>query len=171
MSSHRYLGGVTVGSLIPGAAGIHAQLLGKLSADLAAALSLNASLNASLSIGVGGGIDAAIFAVLSGQLLASLRATLAANVSAGISASLAANVALVAALQAAIDLLLLIDFGAAGLHAFAIDGHVNELSSEASAALASGLPGQAPTDMANGMIVATASPAAWQALGAMLLTG
>lgn len=171
--SSAYLGSLTIGGLMPGTVGLHAQLKAKINAELLAALSVNASLQANLTAGFGTNLTAAIDFVVSGKMLLALQATASVNLSASLSASLAANVALAAALQAALDAVLVFDttFGRAGIHAWSIANTSSAIQGDASSALSAGVPGAAASDMSNGIIIATSVPSTWVALGKLLATG
>lgn len=168
--SSTYLGGVTVSALAPGAAALHAQLVGKLQAELAASLAACANIQANLGVNLTANLQAAIEAIVSGKLLASLQGTIALDVNASLQASLTANLALVASLRVAIDALLALGLGTAGLHAWKLENRADSVASDASAALAS-IPGAQPGDLARALVIATTDPVAWEALGKLLLTG
>lgn len=53
---------------------------------------------------------------------------------------------------------------AVGLHVYAYSGPVNALGGEVTSALAAGLPGGAPADNANALILATSNAATWTAM-------
>lgn len=165
-----YLGGLTVGECVPAAVTMQAALL----ADLQAQLAAQAELVLQLNLNPGSFTIAAALETALG-LVASIQAQIALGIELpSIQVQLDAAVAFSAALQISIDLLLALQvaFGTAGVHAFSVDGAVNTLGGQLSGAFAGGFPGpgNAPTDYANALVLATSVPAAWAALGQILKT-
>lgn len=163
-----YLGGLTVGECVPAGVTMQAALL----ADLQAQLEIQVQLVAQLQLNPGSFTIAASleFAL---ALVASIQAQIALGIELpSISIQLDAAFSLIAALQIQIDLLLQLQiaFGTAGVHAFAFDGAASQLGTEITGATAGGLPGGAPTDHVNALVLATSVPGAWAALGKILKT-
>jgi hypothetical protein len=55
--------------------------------------------------------------------------------------------------------------GNAGIHAYHYSGQVDDLGSEMATELAGGVPGGAPTDASNALILVTTVGATWTAMG------
>ncbi len=169
-----YLGSLTTGAAIPGAAAlaaagtaginlalpdIEARLAGLLSftptpidltANLAVAQQVVASLQLSLSLGITPPDISAQLAIV-----AALVADLTASV-----VSVNAQLAIIAGF----------DLGAAGIHAYTYAGQANQLGSEFSTELSGGFPSGAPTDATNAVLLATTIPATWSVLQTFLKT-
>lgn len=169
-----YLGSLTTGAAIPGAATLAAAgtaginlALPDIQARLAGLLSFTPtpiSLTANLAVAT--------------SVIASLQTSIALGVSPpDISAQLAIVAALVAELTAAVasvnaQLGIIAGFplSAAGVYAYTYAGQADQLGSGFSAELSGGFPGGTPTDATNAVLLATTTPAAWTALQSFLKT-
>lgn len=170
--SATYLGGLSVGQAVPGmsvaiSAGVAAgnvampNLMGQISA-LASYAPTPINLAASIAAAQ------AIVSALQAQLAAvppipapSLDVQIAA-----IQGQLAGLQSLVSGINAQLSILhgLQSPLSAAGLHAYALNGATNTLGAAVSTALSSGVPGGAPTDAAQGILLLTTVPATFAAL-------
>ncbi len=169
-----YLGSLTTGAAIPGAAALAAAgtaginlALPDIQARLSALLAFTPtpiSLTANLAIAQ--------------QVVTSVTASLALGVTPpDISAQLAIVAALVAELTAAVasvnaqlEIIAGFDMSASGVYAYSYAGQANQLGSEFSTELSGGFPGGTPTDATNAVLLATTAPGAWTALQTFLKT-
>lgn len=161
-----YLGSLTVGGCMPAVAGVYADLIVNLQSQLAAQQGLVLALQTNP-----GKFTMAGSLAFAQELLTSVQAQIALGVELpSIQVQLNLALAVVAQLQIAIDALLAVEFGTAGVHAYAFDGATSQLGAELGAATSGGFPGGQPTDHANAIVLATSVPAAWAALSKLLKT-
>jgi hypothetical protein len=165
-----YCGELTIGGAVPGAnacaiagyAGINAALP-DITEKLAALLAF-----------VPTPVDFQLQLQLAQQMVASVQASITLGLPVpSIAAQIAIVTALIADLTASVvsisaQLGIITDFqallGAAGVHVYAYAGPANGLGGEVTTALATGLPGGAPTDATNALVLATTVPATWTAM-------
>jgi len=151
-----HIGSLTLGETIPGPVAAISATVPDLQAQVSALVAFK---------------PAAINFAADLELAESIVASLKAGISAGITPpSIDAQIGIVASQLAALRLKLesvlsLTNlFGAAGVHAYAYAGAVNAFGGELGAELTGGLPGGAPTDNANALVLVTTTPATWDAL-------
>jgi hypothetical protein len=167
-----YLGSLTVGGAMPGAAALAAAGAAGINAALPDLLERLENLLAFTPQP----IDLTTQLANAQAIVTGIQATITLGLPApSIATQLAALAALIASLQAQISgiqaqLAVVVGFqgllGAAGLHAIAFDGHVGDFGAEVSAQLAS-VP-ISPIDPAHAVTLITTSPAAWAALSQLL---
>jgi hypothetical protein len=165
-----YVGELTIGAAVPGAAsaaiagfaGINAalpdilarlaalQAFAPLSVDFTAQLALAQAMVTSVQTGIALGIPVPSIAAQIAAV-AALIAELLASV-----AGIAAQLEIVTDFQALL--------GAAGVHVYAYAGQTGSLGSELSTELTTGIPGGSPTDAANALVLVTTVPATWTAM-------
>lgn len=115
-------------------------------AQLALAQSMVASVQASITLGLPAPSMAAQIAIV---------AALIVDITASI-VSINAQLGIVADFQTTL--------GTTGIHGYHYSGQTDDLGSEMATELASGVPGGAPTDAANALILVTTIPATWAAM-------
>ena len=170
--SLQYLGGASVGGAMPALAAAIAQLnlaIGLIALEKA---KLNAQLSLLLQVHLP---DIASLTAAATLALPSLAVSLPTLPSAAVTVNgdLIAQIGLIDAQIAGISAAL--GFAAAltapGLHLYGYDGAVSGLGPALSSTLGAGLPGgSGPGARGNALVVATESPAAWTALGAVVKT-
>jgi hypothetical protein len=166
-----YLGSLSIGDALPGAVAVAAAGvagIGLALPDIQARLAALASFSPLP-------VDFAAQLALALQMVASVQTSIALGLSPpSIALQIAIIAALVLELEAAIvaisvQLDIVLDFqallGAAGIHAYAYAGQVQDLGSEMATELAGGVPGGAPTDASNALVLVTTTPATWTAMG------
>ncbi len=157
-----YLGSLSVGVIAPSVAGTIAVTLPHLIAQLDGLAAAVAQLNASPPT-----IAASL--TFANDMVASITAAIALGVQVPtLSVQLAAIAAFVATLSAEVAVLLGYQaaLGSAGIHAYAFAGQANGLGP----AIPSTFPGGSPTDAVDALLLVTAIPASWAALGVVLKT-
>lgn len=166
----QYVGNLSIGGAVPGAAAAAVAGAAGINAALPDILARIAALQAFAPLNVSFAAQLA----LAQQMVASVQAAITAGISAP---SLAVQIAQVAALIAELlaaatainaQLTIITDFqallGTAGVHAYAYAGQVQNLGGEMSTELAAGVPGGAPTDASNALVLITTVPATWAAM-------
>ncbi len=153
----QYVGGMTIGDALPGVALPLITLTGDVQLRLNALLSFSASitlpdLNADL--------------VLAAEIAANIQAALVFGItppSIDLQAAIVLDAIALLKLQPKIikDLMDLFTFG---VHIYNYTGQVNQLGSDFNAALASGVPGGAGTDICDGLLWIATAPGAWAAI-------
>jgi hypothetical protein len=151
-----YLGGMTVGDCVPAFLGIYGAILGQLEARLDGLFKLQGYL-AIHKPSLQGNLEAAA------KLLASLRLAVAANLP-GIDFKVSAVAAAIAKIEADIGAFVALQaaMGSAGVHAYAYDG---DEGSFGPCVTNLPIPGAAPSDHMNAIVLATTIPATWAAMG------
>ena len=147
-----YVAEATVGGCVPTSLVAFGSVEGNLNGQLAAQGNLKLTLQA-------GPPSVAVAASIAGQVQASVT-------SPTFSVGLSANVAAIAAIEAQLAALagIFAALGAMGVHIFVYDGDAASFGGEVSAAIGGGLPGGAPTDHINAIILATQTPGTWPAM-------
>lgn len=154
-----YLGSLSTAQINPGLVLSLASAVPRIEAELALQTALVAQLNVTPP-----SITASLS--LATDIVASINAAIALGVDVpSLSVQVNAALALIALLNLELGALGF-DMGAAGIHAYAYDGDASALG----ASIPSSLPGGAPTDHVNALLLATSIPASWVALGGMLKT-
>ena len=154
------LGEVSVGACIPAAAMAFGAVEGNLNAQLVAAGNLKIALNVgSPTVAVA----AQIGATVSAQVMASVTGpyfglAIDANLDAiaAIRAALAAYAALFAAL------------GVAGVFLYQYSGTADSFGNALQSVVGAGLPGGAPTDHIDSLVLIASTPAAWEAIAKLM---
>lgn len=169
----RYLGELTLGGVVPGAAMLSAAGTAGINAALPDLQSRLAGLLAFKPTPVS---FTAQIATLK-DMIAGIEATIAVGLPApGVSTQLAAIAELVAALQSQVGALnaqlsvianLQAALGAAGIHAYAYEGAAGSLAAELGGAVGSS-PGISPADVAHALALVTTVPATWAAMSSLL---
>jgi hypothetical protein len=172
--SFTYLGELTLGGALPGAAA--AAVAGVAGINLALP-DIQARLDALLAF-TPTPVDFGVQLQLALQMVASVQSSIALGLPApSILLQLATVAALVAALEVSItsintQLGAIVAFqahlAAPEIHAYAFQGATNVLGAEAAAALAGGLPGWAAAAPIHALVLATPVPATWTAMGAVM---
>lgn len=165
-----YVGGMSIGAALPGAATVAASgeaginaALPDIQARLAALAQfkpqpINLAAQLSLAKNTLAGVEAAIaFGITPPDISAQL-----AIVAAQIADLEAAIVSINADLQAVIDFIALL--AEAGLHVYRYEGQVDDLGGELSTELSGGLPGGSPTDQCDALVLVTSTSATWDAM-------
>jgi hypothetical protein len=168
-----YVGSLSIGDAVPGAATVAAAGVAGISAALPDITARLEALAAFAPLPV----DFTAQLVLAQQMLASVQLGISLGIPVpSIAAQIAAIVALVAELSAALaainaQLEIIVDFqallGAAGIHAYAYAGDTDQLGPELTAELAAGVPGGAASDPANALVLVTTLSATWTAMGSV----
>jgi len=171
--SFTYIGELTIGGAAPGAAAAAVACIAGINLALP---DIQARLDALLAF-VPTPVDFTLQLQLALQMMASVEASIALGLpTPSILTQLAIVAALVAALEASVSAInaqlgAVVAFqahlAAPEVHAYVFAGATNALGAEASAALAGGLPGHAPTTAINALVLATPVPATWTAMGAV----
>jgi hypothetical protein len=169
-----YVGNLSIGAALPGAATAATAGISGIGAALPDILARIAALQAFIPSPVNFGE----MLTLAQQTVVSIQSGIALGLPApDISAQIAAIEALIAALLAAVSavnaqLNVVVDFqgllAAAGLHVYAYAGAVNAAGSEISTALATGLPaGSGGAAASSGLLLITESGATWTAMSSV----
>ena len=171
-----YLGSLSIGAAVPGAAALAAA--GQAGINLALP-DIQARLAALVQF-TPQPVDFQAQLILAQQIVASIEAAIALGLAPpSIDAQLAIVAALVAELEAAIanvhaQLTIIVDIaallGTAGVHAYAYSGRADDLGGEFAAELVGGFPGGGPTDSTNALLLATTSGATWTAMQGVFKT-
>ena len=152
MSALTYLGGVSVGALVPGIMPVYAGVL----AELQARLTLTPpTLAANLELAI--------------AMVANLAAAISLGMP-GIDFQVSACLQVIAELYAKIQLLLGLPFATAGVELYAYDGRAVDFGPLVTAQIGGGLGGGAPVDQMWAIIAATRFSATWDAMGLVLKT-
>jgi hypothetical protein len=134
--------------------------------------SVEADLNAQLA--VDGGLAVSLTATLpDADIAAEASAAFAASFTEpDLSASISANFDAIADIQFQLSLLagIALALGTAGVVLVASDTTLNAMGSELTSAVASGIPGAAPTDNVKAISLIATTPAAWAALATLVKT-
>lgn len=168
-----YLGSLTVGGVMPGAAAVGvagAAGIGAVLPDLTSRLaSLLAWSPTPITLAAQIGQLEAMIGALQAQLTLGVAPPSLATQLANLAAIVAGLEAQIAGVNVQLDIIT--DFqallGAAGIHALAFAGLAGALGSELDARLAS-VPGLGPGDTANALVLLTTVPATWTALAQLL---
>lgn len=166
-----YLGGLSVGDAIPGAAlAVDAGIAGispglaNLQAQVAALASwtpapISFAAQITIATDLISSLNAAIGLGLTPPTMSEQIAMISAKISelTSITAGIEAQLAVLTGLQTPL--------GAAGVHGYAFDGDTDDLGSELDGELAGGVPGGSGSDHANAVVLITTIPATWAALG------
>lgn len=170
-----FLGSMTLGDALPGAVSVAAAGVAGINGALPDILARIAALQAFLPTPV----DFTAQLALAQQTLQSVQATILLGLPVpDISAQLLAVQALIASLLAAVSAVnaqldLITNFqailGESGIYAYASDGTLSNLGAELSSALST-TPGLSGAMHANSVILVAASPSAWAAMQAVLVT-
>lgn len=165
-----YIGSLTIGGAEPGAAvaasagidGINAAFP-DIEARIEALASFSpAPIDFGLSLAIANSIVTSVTAAIAGGLPAPTLDIQIAIVSAQLAALEAQALAIQAQLQVVLDFQALL--GAAGVHSYVYAGRVDQFAIEFADELFFGLPGGAPDDHANAVILFTSVPGTWSAL-------
>ncbi len=156
----QYVGGMTIGEALPGLALPLITITGDIQLRLNALLDFKPtlvlpSLQADLE--------------LSAQIAANIQAALTLGLTPP-SLDLQATIMLdaIALLKVQLGIIKnLYDLFTAGIHIYNYTGQVNQLGSDFSAALTSGVPGGAGTDICDGLLWLATAPGAWAAIAAL----
>ncbi len=159
-----FLGGFSIGALLPQVVTLFAGVLAQLNGKLAGALSIDGLLKLNIP---------------SLQLRANALARIAAQISAqaalvpppSITFKGVANANLISLLEGQISLIgeIEVALATAGIYAWAWDGPTGQLGPVVTGAINS-IPGGTAYDHSNALILATAIPACWEAMGKVFLT-
>jgi len=159
MMTLQYLGGLTTGAIVPSLGLALASALPRIEADIALQQALVAQLNL-VPPTISGSLT------LATEIVTAINASIALGVQVpSLAIQVNAALALIALLNAELGALGF-DMSAAGIHAYAFDGRTDELGP----ALPASLPGGLPSDHCTALVLATAIPASWVALGRLLKT-
>lgn len=156
------LGAVTVGGCLPTSVAAFASVEGNLEGQLAAA----GSMKAALDIGPPSvSLAAQMAATVSGQITASVTAPY-------FGLQIDANLTLIAALQAQLAALagILAALGTAGVYLYKYSGTADSFGTELQATVGGGIPGGAPTDHIDSLVLIASTPAAWAAIQTVMKT-
>lgn len=166
-----YVGSLSIGGTVPGAAAVAVAGAAGINAALP---DLQARLDALLAFAPVD-VNFAAQLALAQQMVVSIQASIAVSLPApSIAAQIAIVSALIADLAAAAlsinaQLTIVADFqallSAAGIHVYAFDGDTDQLGPEVTAELVGGVPGGGPTDHANALVLVTTVGATWAAMG------
>jgi hypothetical protein len=165
-----YVGELTIGGAVPGAAGAAAAGYAGITGAIPNLQQIIDALTSFAPLDV----NFAAQLALAQQMVTTITAAIAVSLPAP---SLAAQIAIVSALLAdllaqlsavSVQLGIVVDFqallGAAGVHVYAYAGQTGNLGSELTTELTSGTPGGSPTDSANALVLVTTIPATWAAM-------
>jgi hypothetical protein len=156
------LGEVSVGACLPSTVMAFGAVEGNLNAQLAAAGNLKIALNVGPPSVV---VAAQIAATASAQAMASVTSPyfgLAIDANLDVIAAIRAQLAAFAGLVAAL--------GTAGVFLYQYSGTADSYGTALQSVVGSGLPGGAPTDHIDSLVLIASTPAAWEAMAKLMKT-
>ena len=158
-----YLGGMSVGALVPGIMPSYGLLVAELQTKLAAQIQMVARLRVKPPTLVAN-------LAMALQMVAALQAAISLGMP-GVDFQIAMCAKAIALIRAKLTILLGLPFATAGIHAYAYDGDAFSFGAAVAAETSGGLPGGTPRDHINGVMYLTDVGAAWGAMGLVLKTG